>query len=73
MDMLGMNIANSAMQMSQSRLQQDIGIAVLGKALDTTQQMGDLFNAEVMSASPAPVVTENMARPYLGGNFDMSV
>ncbi len=70
MDMLGMNIANMATQMSQSRIQQDIGVALLSNALDTSAQMREMFSEELMSA---PVISENSVRPYLGGNFDVAV
>ncbi|MBR1439858.1 MAG: YjfB family protein [Lachnospiraceae bacterium] len=70
MDMLGMNIANMATQMSQSRIQQDIGVAVLSNALNTSAQMGDMLSDQLMSA---PAISENSVRPYLGGNFDVAV
>ncbi len=57
------NIQGMANVMSATKMQNDIGTAVLSKALDTFQDNGD----EMVK------MMEQSVNPNLGANFDMKV
>lgn len=63
-----MDVAQLAMTLSQINIQNDVGTAVLSKAIDTNEQMGaSLVNMIDRSAMEVSV------NPHVGSNFDMSV
>ncbi len=63
-----MDVAQLAMTLSQINIQNDVGTAVLSKAIDTNEQMGaSLVNMIDRSAMEVSV------NPNVGSNFDMSV
>lgn len=63
-----MDVAQLAMTLSQINVQNDVGTAVLSKAIDTNEQMGaSLVNMIDRSAMEVSV------NPNVGSNFDMSV
>lgn len=66
-----MDIAELSMNMSQTRIMQDFGIAMLDKQLSATEQIGDLL-ATSMNAMPSPSL-ESMVHPSIGGNIDILV
>jgi hypothetical protein len=64
MDITGVGAAiNAAYNTSVNSRNTQIGIAMLGKSLDTTEQMGGQMIK----------MMENSVTPYLGGNIDVSV
>ena len=58
-----MDIAALSMAMSTQSVTTDVGVAVLGKSLDTMEQLGDGLQK----------VMESSVTPYLGQNIDYSV
>lgn len=58
-----MNIPALSMALSSQNISTDIGVAVLGKSLDSVEQMGDGMQK----------VLESSVTPYLGQNFDYSI
>ena len=64
MDVTGVGAAiNAAYYTSVNSLNTQIGIAMLGKSLDTVDALG----------SDMIKMMENSVTPYLGGNIDLSV
>ena len=63
-----MDVAQLAMTLSQINIQNDVGTAVLSKAIDTNEQMG--ASLVKMIDRSAMEVSVN---PNVGSNFDMSV
>ena len=63
MDIPGLSIA-----LSQVKVQGDLGIAVLSKAMDFSEELGEGMVEMLDSAAMERSVT-----PYLGGNIDLSV
>ncbi|NLL78570.1 MAG: putative motility protein [Clostridiales bacterium] len=63
-----MDIPALSMVMAQSNLQTDIGIAMLDKAIDLGDSLGEGMVAMIDSAAMERSVT-----PYLGANIDISV
>lgn len=61
-----MDIAGMSVALSQANLQTDIGVAVLGKAMDTTEVLGSSMVQMIDAAA-----MENSVTPHLGSNFDM--
>lgn len=62
-----MDIASLAMSLSQIQVQNDVGTAVLSKALDTSEQMGaDIVKMIDRSAMELSV------NPNIGSNIDIS-
>ena len=57
-----MDIASLSMAMSTSNLSSDVGIAVLGKSLDSLKQAGDGMQK----------IMESSVTPNLGQNIDYS-
>lgn len=63
-----MDIAALSMSMAQTNLQQQVGVAMLSKSLDTADQVGNTISSMIDSAS-----MELSVNPSVGGNFDMMV
>ena len=57
------DIASMSMAMAANKATSDIGVAVLGKALDNSRESG----ADMVK------MMEQSVAPHIGGNFDMSV
>ena len=57
------NIASMSMAMAANKTAQDIGVAVLDKALENFQDNG----SDMMK------MMEQSVSPHLGSNFDMSI
>ena len=56
---------------AQSGAMQQVGIAMLGKQLDTVENNGDMLVAS-LSSMPSPSL-ESMVNPAIGGNIDLRV
>lgn len=67
-----MDIAQLSMNMSASNTMSQIGTAVLGKQLDTIEDLGSSMIAS-MNAMPSSASLESMVSPAVGGNIDMTV
>ena len=63
-----MDIAGLSMGMAQSRLMNDVGVAVLAKSLDTTQSTGAMLTDLIDSAA-----MERSVNPDVGGNIDIRI
>ncbi len=63
-----MNIPQISSSMISSGKLQNVGIAMLGKQLDTVETAGDMLAAS-LAAMPAPSTTP--VQPHLGGNIDI--
>ncbi len=61
-------IINTSMSLARSSSMQDIGTAVLSKALDTQEAAGDSLVKMIDAAA-----MERSVNPHIGGSFDMSV
>ena len=61
-----MDIARLSMSMASGRLQTDVGVAVLGKAMDTQEAQGQAVVELIDSAAMERSVT-----PQLGANIDV--
>ncbi|MBR3516168.1 MAG: YjfB family protein [Lachnospiraceae bacterium] len=61
-------IINTSMSLARSSSMQDIGTAVLSKALDTQEAAGDSIVKMIDAAA-----MERSVNPHIGGSFDMSV
>ena len=61
-----MDIARLSMSMASGRLQTDVGMAVLGKAMDTQEAQGQAVVELIDSAAMERSVT-----PQLGANIDV--
>ena len=65
-----MDIAALAVALSQQRVNQDLGVATLKMAMDSSQQTSDLVSE--MSSSDTKAM-EVAAQPYLGVNIDIAI
>ena len=63
-----MDIPALSVALSQTKALNDIGTAVLSKALDTAQAQGNAMVSMIDSAA-----MELSVNPHVGGNFDMRV
>lgn len=63
-----MDIPGLSMALANVSLQNDVSVAVLGKAMDLGQEMGDGIVDMIDSSAMERSVT-----PYLGGNIDLRV
>lgn len=63
-----MDIAGMSVALSQVNLQTDIGVAVLDKAMDTTEVLGSNMVQMIDAAAMERSVT-----PHLGSNMDIRV
>lgn len=63
-----MDIAALSMALAQTKLQNDVGTAMLAKSLDMSDTLGDNMAAMLDSAA-----MENSVTPYLGSSIDISV
>ena len=70
--MCNMNISQiSSGMIEQSGALQQIGIAMLGKQLDTANADGAMIAAS-LAAMPSPSL-ESMVNPSVGGNIDLRI
>jgi len=60
-----MDIAGVSMALSQVKLQSDVGTAVLSKAMDTSEQMGQSIVSMIDRSA-----MERSVNPNIGGNVD---
>lgn len=63
-----MDIAGLSMSMASSKLQTNVGMAVLGKAMDTQEAQGQAVVELIDSAAMERSVT-----PQLGANIDLRI
>lgn len=63
-----MDIAGLSTSLSQIDTQNNVGVAMLSKALDTNEEMGSSL-ISMMDRS----TMEQSVTPHIGSNFDMSV
>lgn len=63
-----MDIAGLSMSLANSATLSKVGTAVLDKAMDTNEQMGQGLVAMIDSAA-----MERSVNPSVGGNFDLRV
>lgn len=63
-----MNIPELSMALSQTKLQNDVGTAMLGKALELADTFGE--NLDAMLKAPA---LESSVTPHLGGSIDVLI
>ena len=63
-----MDIAGLSMGMAQSRLMNDVGVAMLAKSLDTAQSTGAMLTDLIDSAA-----MERSVNPDVGGNIDIRI
>ncbi|MCR5402698.1 MAG: YjfB family protein [Butyrivibrio sp.] len=62
-----MDIPALSMAMSQNKLLNDVGVAMLSKNLDTMQENGDALVATIQSAAELSV------NPDIGSNLDIRI
>ena len=62
-----MNIPAVSIALSQSKLQTNVGVAMLSKSLDVLEQTGETMAAMLDAPSPASMI------PGLGENIDISI
>ncbi len=62
-----MDIPALSMALSQNRLLNDVGVAVLSKSLDTMESAGEALVSTIDAAAELSV------NPNVGANFDMRV
>lgn len=63
-----MDIAGLSTALSAARVKSDIGMAVLGKAMDTNEELGQGLVQMIDAAA-----MEQSVNPNVGANFDMRV
>ncbi len=63
-----MDIAGLSTIMSTTNLQSQVGVAVVSKAMDTNEALGQGF-VEMIDAA----AMEQSVNPHVGGNFDMRI
>ena len=63
-----MDIAGVSMALSANKVQSQVGTAVLSKAMDTNEALGQGL-VQMIDAS----AMEQSVNPHLGANFDMRV
>lgn len=63
-----MDITGLSMDYSQSRIMNDVGVAMLSKAMDTNEALGEGLVKMLDSAAMERSVT-----PYIGGNIDVMI
>ena len=62
-----MDIPALSMALSQTKVLNDVGIAVLSKSLDTMQDTGEALVASIES------IPETSVNPNIGGNIDIRI
>ena len=67
-----MDIAKLSTMMSMSKIQSDVGMAMLSKQLDTFKDLGQGL-VETLDATPSASAMELSVNPAVGGNIDISV
>ncbi len=63
-----MDIAGLSMALAQTSVQNDVSMAVLSKAMDANETMGDGIVKMIDAAAMERSVT-----PHIGGNIDISI
>lgn len=63
-----MDIAGLSTALSQTRIQSDVGVAMLSKALDTNEEMGSSLISMMERSAMEQSVT-----PHIGSTIDLSV
>lgn len=63
-----MDIPGLSMALAQTKIQSDVSIAMLGKAMDLGETLGDGMAAMLDAAA-----MENSVTPYIGGNLDIRI
>ncbi len=63
-----MDIAGVSMALAQINTQTQVGTAVLDKAMDTNETMGNRMVQMIDAAA-----MEQSVNPHIGGNFDMRI
>ncbi len=63
-----MDIAAVSMALANVNTQNQVGTAVLSKALDSNEQLGDRMVQMIDAAA-----MEQSVNPHVGGNFDMRI
>ena len=61
-----MDIAGVSMALSQAKINNDVGVAVLGKAMDTNETLGDGLVKMLEKAD-----MERSVNPKVGSNIDL--
>ncbi|MBQ3890709.1 MAG: YjfB family protein [Lachnospiraceae bacterium] len=61
-----MDIAGVSMALSQAKINNDVGVAVLGKAMDTNESLGDGLVKMLEKAD-----MERSVNPKVGSNIDL--
>lgn len=61
-----MDIAGVSMALSQAKINNDVGVAVLGKAMDTNESLGDGLVRMLEKAD-----MERSVNPKVGSNIDL--
>lgn len=67
-----MDIAAMSMAMSQAKLQQNVGFALMRHVMDTAEQNGDMIS-QLLSDTGDIQALEQAAQPHLGGNIDLKL
>lgn len=67
-----MDIAALSIVKSQVQLQQDVGISVLKKAMNTAEQGGSLVSQMLDKVAEGKAAAQTM-QPHLGGNINTYV
>jgi hypothetical protein len=65
---IGMDIAGLSMSMADNRIQSQVGTAILGKAMDTNEVLGQGL-VQMIDAS----AMERSVNPDVGANFDVRI
>lgn len=63
-----MDISGLSVALAQVNVQNDVSVAMLGKAMDVSETLGEGMVEMLDSAA-----MEQSVRPYLGGNIDLRV
>ena len=63
-----MDIPGLSMALAQTKVQSDVSIAILGKAMDLGEVLGDGM-VEMLDAA----TMENSVTPYIGSNVDIRI
>ncbi len=65
---IGMDVAGLSMSMAAGKVQNQVSIAMLSKAMDTNEALGQGLVEMIDSAA-----MEQSVNPHIGANFDMRV
>lgn len=67
-----MDIAAMSIAMSQAKVQQHVGFALMKHVMNTAEQNGDMISQMLGEAGNIQVL-EQAAQPHLGGNIDLKL